>query len=589
MKEKRVLNSDGEILNREDLKKHLEKIATTHNLKSNSNKETYPVPQMIDNFEFIRNVYNILNEHVKLNIVIHPAGEWLLDNFYVIEEVVKSIQKNLSLSKYKNFLGIKNGKNYGFARVYVLASEIVNYTDCKIDETILEECLEAYQTKKSLSMDEIWNIGIFMQIAIIEKIRQISEVIYISEIEKYKVESIVERLVEEKPKDELLYIKKPKKILEITENVKYPFVEYLSYKLKKYGKKTESYLGVLEEEIEKTGNTVSDVIKKEHFDIAIQKVSIGNSITSLKRINRINFLEIFEKVNDVEEILKSDPADVYRKMDYQTKDEYRRKIKEISKSTKISEIYIAKKLIELANEGKVGEKTSHIGYYLFGKNTEKLYKKLQVKPRKILSNNTKVKLYISSITVITIILSVVTSLNIFNITKSKVTGVISFLIFLIPFSELTIKIIEYILSKFIKPKIIPKLDFYNGIDEENTTMVVIPTIIKTKDKIEEIMNKMEVYYLANKSKNLYFCLLGDCSESNVEVEEYDKELVDFGLKITKKLNEKYKVENFPIFHFIYRKRYWNDKESSYLGWERKRGALTEFAEILGGIAEKKGN
>lgn len=588
MKEKRVLNSDGEILNREDLKKHLEKIATTHNLKSNSNKETYPVPQMIDNFEFIRNVYNILNEHVKLNIVIHPAGEWLLDNFYVIEEVVKSIQKNLSLSKYKNFLGIKNGKNYGFARVYVLASEIVNYTDCKIDETILEECLEAYQTKKSLSMDEIWNIGIFMQIAIIEKIRQISEVIYISEIEKYKVESIVERLVEEKPKDELLYIKKPKKILEITENVKYPFVEYLSYKLKKYGKKTESYLGVLEEEIEKTGNTVSDVIKKEHFDIAIQKVSIGNSITSLKRINRINFLEIFEKVNDVEEILKSDPADVYRKMDYQTKDEYRRKIKEISKSTKISEIYIAKKLIELANEGKVGEKTSHIGYYLFGKNTEKLYKKLQVKPRKILSNNTKVKLYISSITVITIILSVVTSLNIFNITKSKVTGVISFLIFLIPFSELTIKIIEYILSKFIKPKIIPKLDFYNGIDEENTTMVVIPTIIKTKDKIEEIMNKMEVYYLANKSKNLYFCLLGDCSESNVEVEEYDKELVDFGLKITKKLNEKYKVENFPIFHFIYRKRYWNDKESSYLGWERKRGALTEFAEILGGIAEKKG-
>ena len=110
MKEKRVLNSDGEILNREDLKKHLEKIATTHNLKSNSNKETYPVPQIIDNFEFIRNVYNILNEHVKLNIVIHPAGEWLLDNFYVIEEVVKSIQKNLSLNKYKNFLGIKNGK-----------------------------------------------------------------------------------------------------------------------------------------------------------------------------------------------------------------------------------------------------------------------------------------------------------------------------------------------------------------------------------------------------------------------------------------------------------------------------------------------
>ena len=134
-------------------------------------------------------------------------------------------------------------------------------------------------------MDEIWNIGTFIQIAIIENIRQISENIYVSQLEKFKVESIIERLVELKPKSEQQYINfKGQKNIKINMyDVKYPFVEYLSYRLKKYGKKTENYLKILEEEIEKTGTTVSEVIKREHFNIAIDKISIGNAITSIKK------------------------------------------------------------------------------------------------------------------------------------------------------------------------------------------------------------------------------------------------------------------------------------------------------------------
>ena len=40
-------------------------------------------------------------------------------------------------------------------------------------------------------------------------------------------------------------------------------------------------------------------------------------------------------------------------MDYKTKDYYRNKIKEISKETKISEIYIANKALDLARENYV--------------------------------------------------------------------------------------------------------------------------------------------------------------------------------------------------------------------------------------------
>ncbi len=61
-------------------------------------------------------------------------------------------------------------------------------------------------------------------------------------------------------------------------------------------------------------------------------------------------------------------------------------------------------------------------------------------------------------------------------------NVISFLLLIIPISELVIQITQYILSKFVKPKLIPKMDFYNGIQKDEATFVVIPTIVSSKRK-----------------------------------------------------------------------------------------------------------
>ena len=364
MKERKILKINGTMLNKEQLENHLQKIASSHNLTNKSQKSTYPVPHMLENYKVIQETYNLLNEHLKLGIGIHPAGEWLLDNLYIIEETVKLIKRELTLKKYTNFLGIANGQYQGFARIYVLAAEIVAYTDNKIEKHDIEGYLASYQSKKTLSMDEIWNIGIFMQIAIIENIREICEKIISCQMQKYKAENIVERLLENKTKQDQKYKNISNRKMEkiIFEDMRYPFIEYMSYILKRYGKKGYSYSNALEETIEMLGTTVSDVIKKEHFDIATKKVLMGNSITSIKTIQRINFLEIFEKINGVEEILKLDPAEVYDKMDYKTKAYYRGKIKELSKKTKISEVYIAKKIVELGT-GKQGKK-SHIGYYL---------------------------------------------------------------------------------------------------------------------------------------------------------------------------------------------------------------------------------
>ena len=590
LKESKKLKITGTMLEKSQLENHLEKIASSHNIMQKSQKETYPVSQMLDNFRTIEEVYSLLNEHLKLGINIHPAGEWLLDNFYIIEETVKQIQKELPINKYTNFVGIANGEYKGFARIYVLASEIVAYSDNKIERENLEDYLKSYQSKKTLSMDEIWNIGMFLQIAIIDSITEVCAKIYSCQMQKYKAENIAERLIENKDKTETKFKGNNKKVdKNIFQDMRYPFIEYMSYILKRYGKKANAYLNILEEVVEKLGTTVSEVIKKEHFDIALQKVLIGNSITSIKEIQRINFLEIFEKINGVEEILRKDPVNVYSKMDYKTKEYYRGKIKEISKKTKISEIYIARKMLELANqnyeENKIDGtgnicKKAHIGYYLIDKGINELYNKLDYNSKREDSEENKTKTYILVISFLSIIISIFLSYILNLQIKSVTVAILSFILFLVPSSEVVVQIVQYILNKTVKPKLIPKIDFLDGIDKENSSIVVIPTIVKDKEKVAEMMENLERYYLANKSKNLYFALLGDCSQSTVKQEKFDDEVIKEGRIQVDRLNKKYQSEDFPIFSFLYRDREWNEKEGCFLGWERKRGLLNQFNEFI---------
>ena len=103
----RILQIDGAILDKNQLEKHMENIAITHSIKEKSDKDTYPVPRLIENYEVIKAVYNLLNQNLKQDISIHPAGEWLLDNFYIIEQSVKQIKKDLPLKKYRNFVRFK--------------------------------------------------------------------------------------------------------------------------------------------------------------------------------------------------------------------------------------------------------------------------------------------------------------------------------------------------------------------------------------------------------------------------------------------------------------------------------------------------
>ena len=584
------LNISGVLLDRNQLLKYMEKIAAEHTIKISSDKNTYPIPNLGKNYDFIFETYKLLNEHIKLGIKIHSAGEWILDNFYIIEEMVKSVKKELTLKKYSKMIGIASGKYEGFARSYVLAEEIVSFSDCKLDSDIIYSCLEAYQKNKMLNIEEIANFGLFLKISIINHIKEVCEKIFSSQIQRYKVEEIIERLVEKKDIKQRIFVNRINYNSSFENELKYPFIEYMSYRLKKYGKEASSYQEIFESEVLKMGLTVNEIVQKEHLYIATLKITIGNCIKSLKEISRIDFTELLGKMNGTEEILSKDPANVYSNMEQESKNYYKSIIEKLSKKSKISEIYIAEKVLELAkryekSEELIKKRKAHVGYYLVDEGIYEL--KSVIFERKIhpKSLRYKARLYIGTFWGLSLFLSFFISYFIYLIPKSMLIWLVSFIFLFIPISEIVLRLINYILSKIKKPTIIPKLNFEDGIPKEFTTFVVIPTILKTKEKVREMIKKLEVYYLANPHENLYFALLGDVSEENSKNMDFDKEVINVALKEIQKLNEKYKINGFNRFHFLYRKRTWSDTENKFIGWERKRGYLSQFNRYIKNLQE----
>ncbi len=583
MKYYKNLNIKGAVLDKYALGKYIESVAENHNIVTISKKCTFPIADMKENFKFIFQTYELLNEHLKMGISIHSAGEWILDNFYLIEETVKNIENEVSIDKYKSLNGIGDGKYEGYARIYVLASEIVGYTGAKLDSDIIKYAIDSYQLKKLLTIDELIMFPIFLKISIIQNIANACEKIYVSQIQKCKVEDICLRILEQKEDEEYSRGKFRINIKNKFDysDLKNSFIEYMSYKLKKKGDIGNKFLEILNEQVEYTGTTVDEVIKKEHLHIATIKNNLGNSITSIKNINRINFKTLFADVNKVEEILNNDPANVFKNMTIDTKDMYFETITNISKKIKMSEIFIAKQVLILAKryenvekENKKEYRKCHVGYYLIDDGYYELLSKLTGKEVNKDAKKQKSIIYVRSTFYIPILISL---LMIYMMKIRSYYGILVFILLIFPVSEIYVKTITYICSKVIKSKKIAKMNLDNKITEENSTFVVIPTILKNTEKIDELIRKIEVYYLANESDNIYFAILGDCCSSKKEKEEFDKEIVQYGEEKIKELNEKY---NKNIFHFLYRKRRWNNSEREFLGWERKRGLLNQFNEYL---------
>lgn len=562
------------LLNREDLLAHGNSIGQKHQLKKRKSSTKKLKKRLEENYDVILEIYKELDNISKDNIDMSTASEWLLDNFYKIEEQVKDVIRNIDQERFYKLNTLGSGYLKNYPRVYGIILEYVSHTDGNIDEDLLIDFIKSYQSNQILSISEVWALSLMIRIALVENIRIICNTIYNTQLQWNKAEQDINL-----KGDELLHAIDEN--LEIRCRLNTSYIEHILARIRRAGIESGETYDYLEKRLDEYNTTIKDVVQYEHKEHAVRKISLGNSITSLHSVPTLDWNGIFESISIVEEKLSKDPAGIYSSMDFESRDYYRKTIEDISKASGVSETKIANAAIGLCRVAKTSHKsfkTTHVGYYLIDEGRWELFSQLKIKGGELRLKS--LSSYIASIASFTSLFIILLN-YILGRTWNNLQILIFCFLLLIPASEVGINLANYIFMKLYKPTVLPRIEYHEGVPEEASTMVIIPALLSDKSTAQDLIEKMEVYYLANKDKNISFGLIGDFKDCETETNPDDEDIINTAMTGVLNLNNKYEEERTKFYYF-HRKREFNSEQNKWMGWERKRGAIINFNNLIMG-------
>lgn len=540
------------------------------------------------NYKIILETYKVLEKTYEMKLPSHSAGQWILDNMYIIEQQYNDVLESKKSLKHMKLPVIRTSEGSKYISIYYLAYELVEQNTGYIDQNIIKKCLIEHQKTSYLTSEELELFILMLKIGLLKFIARVALNICHAQNQKLIVEDILKQdkfnisnLSDDVSREFVAFRNFKTYILEESKikNANTAFVEYMAYRLKELGRKGDKYYDMLKTESEKIGFTIDEAIIKEHMEVAKTTDYMSRAILSYKQILGINFREIFEAVNKVDETLKKgDYTDEFRKCDYKTKTRYRKYIIKLAKKYNVSELYVAKKAVDCSHKYK-----KHVGFFLCSEEKYLLKKEMgksyisEVIYNKI-GSKIKPAFYILSILILAFELTVLFAVNLIDL-GSLTVNIIAYIIAFGFFVEISEKIINYFIRKNMIPEILPRFNFAKTISEDCTTYVIMPTIISSVEKLDEMIDKMEITYLSNRSDNMYYMLVGDCVSSDKVHNDLDDLMVEYARQKLEVLNAKYDKPH-KLFNFIYRKRVYSKSEGAYMGWERKRGAITEFNKLV---------
>ncbi len=593
----------SELYSFDQMETHAGIVARSHQIAKGKPQDKL-LKRLDDNEKTLIEVRNLLVENIQSRQAITPAAEWLLDNFYLIEEQIVISKKHLPKKYSEGLPFLIDGNSDGMPRVYDIALEIISHSDGRVDSHGLKGFISAYQSEKILTLGELWAIPIMMKLAVIENLRRIAERIALDMIDNkiadYWSDQIIET-VKSDPADLVLTVANMAKSKPVLNS---PFVSVFVRKLQGKGPAFALPLSWLEQQLSKESVAGADLVWHENEKQATDQVSVKNSIGTLRFIGSTDWRKFVEAASIVEQTLRTDFTGTYPRLDFATRDRYRHMVEAIAKDSKFSETEVAAKAIALTQRQEIAEaqycRQQHVGYYLIGNGFDQLKHAVQMKFNLRQSLNhfiaqRPVSVYLSLITLLTLAITVGMFSVVWNVGNFGWQFLIMIALLCVGGAmHLGITFTNWLATVWVKPKLLPRLDFSLGIPDDCRTLITVPTMIASKLEIEEDVEALEIRFLANKGKNLYFSLLTDFTDADVEVKPNDEWLVNLVSEKIRQLNLKYKTAGEPdIFYLFHRPRKWNATESKWMGYERKRGKLSalnlllktsvnkEFSQIVG--------
>lgn len=539
-----------------------------------------------DNARTLSDAYRRLAATAGAGEAISPAGEWIIDNYHLVERQVRDIRTDLPPGYYRRLPKLASGALRGYPRILGALLAYIAHSDSHFNPDILCRYLCAYQQVVPLEIAELWAAPITLRILLLENLRRFAELAVLARDARRRADDTAEELLTAAVKDPtaLKGLLTELSAAELTD----PFIVQLAQRLRDQNSAVAPALSWLDQRLAFERTSVDEVVQLEQQREINAAITVRNIVTSMRWVNDVDWRELFERVSLVEGIL-ANSAD-YAGMDFPTRNLYRGAIEDLARGARRCELDIAQSAMAAAAQSpdpisRTDARLRDPGYYLIGAGRPWFEAAVGYRaPLVAWPERAARALGIGGYIGAGIALSIaIVSIPLVLLAKSSADwGALALLGLLgaAPAAEAAVALINQVLTRGLRATFLPAIEVAS-VSAALRTLVAVPTMLSSREAIEEQIERLEVHFLASPKGEVYFALLTDWTDADAADVEGDGELLDAAVQGIARLNAKHGPagdgDRFLLFH---RKRVWTPSEGKWMGWERKRGKLCELNELL---------
>ena len=580
-----------EIYSAERLEQYAENLAGEHFIEEKPSQNGLLEKRLSDNDQKLRDAYRTISKAMKDSSEMPPAAEWLVDNYFVLEEQIREIRHDLPPSYYRKLPKLASGPLSGYPRIYSIALAYTAHTDSFFNAGLLEKFIRSYQRRQPLNISELWAITITLRIALVENLRRAATLVIKDRKARSAADALADDLLERADAKDPKAIESGLKEVDRAD-LSSAFAVQLIQRLRDQDARVIPFLHRLDERLHLQGTSAEEVVRTEHQNQGALTITVRNIITSMRLISTYDWVEFFEKVSLVDDKLRAESP--FAAMDLPTRNLYRRAIEKLAARSGQTEQAVAGEALRLAGRVRnaatgpeaVDLRKSNPGYYLIDKGRQELEGSIGYRPSwgdRIRRSPPAINFVIymaANIFLVTCIIKLGLAGTVRHKDALWVLFVLSAAVFF-PAWEAAITLINRLVIMAYAPSILPGLALREGIPEDCRTMVVVPVLFGSKADVITHVNQLHIHYLSNADGDVRFALLSDWKDADREVMPQDAEWLQLAHDQIAELNRHSAMaDGSPRFFLLHRHRRWNVAQQVWMGWERKRGKLHELNHLL---------
>src|SRR5450631_2014651 len=535
--------------------------------------------------------FHALITGIRKGDAVTPAVAWLVDNFYIVDEHIKAVRRDLPPGFYKQLPKLSNGPLRGYPRVYGLVIGLVAHTDNRFELDVLQRYCRAYQRIQPLTIGELWAIAITLRVVLIENLRRLAAGFVSRLTLREKADALADQCLADAGAADGLPLRASE-----AKPLAQAFAAQLFQRLRDHDPKTTPILTWLHQALALQGTTADEVVHSELQRQGAVNVSVRNIITSLRLISSVDWAVFFESVSPVDALLRSESA--YGAFDFSTRDLYRHAIEDLARRSRYTELEVARRALDAAQRARVASQAAvrpestrelEAGYYLVSTGRAPFERELgyRVPLSQRVTRATRgagIHGYAGAILLLSVALTggFLMTAGSFRAGAGWAQAAIT-LLALLAASDIGIAMVNLWVTHVCSARVLPGLELKNGVPAELRTVIVMPILLTSIAEIEDNLRNLEVHFLATQDGDIRFALLSDWLDAESEHAAGDEELLSAAQLGIARLNRNYGLlDDGDRFLLLHRRRVWNDRQNRWMGWERKRGKLHEFNCLLRG-------